>query len=278
MSNATTDGSSMPFNVKNRLLMPSELDSLLRRFGIDIPPNDVNIYRLALVHRSYCTRKNENFIEGNANNPGGGCVCLQECSNERLEFLGDSVLGMVVAAYLYERYPDHDEGFLTTMRARIVNGNMLARLSSKIGIGGMVLISKQIEDAGGRSSAKILEDTLEALIGAIYLDFGSKGIAVAKTFIINMIEGNIDFAELVSKNQNYKDVFLKFFMQQYNYAPKFNDMNVSAHTFGPGDKSCGVCIKTKDGGIVAIGRGVNKKAAELDASFNALKYFNVSTN
>jgi ribonuclease-3 len=255
--------------------MPADLKKLLGAFDINDAPNDISIYRLALVHRSYCTRKNENFIEGNANKPKG-CVGLQECSNERLEFLGDSVLGMVVASYLYERYPDHDEGFLTTMRARIVNGIMLAKLSKKIGIGPIVLISKQIEEANGRESPKILEDTLEALIGAIYLDFKSRGVAVARKFIVNMIESNIDFAELVSKNRNYKDVFLKYFMQQYNYAPKFSDMPVSTHAYGSGDKSCGVCIKTKDGGIIAVGRGVNKKAAESDASYNALRYYNVA--
>ena len=267
--------SSLPFNAKNRLLLPDSLRSLLIANGINEPHNDINIYRLAFVHRSYCTRKNENFIEGNVNNPGD-CVCLQECSNERLEFLGDSVLGLVVADYLYERYPDHDEGFLTNMRARIVNGTMLAKLSLKIGLSDKVLVSKQVEEANGRNNAKILEDTLEAFIGAIYLDYGKLGLAIAKTFIVHVIEHNIDFAELVSKNQNYKDAFMKYFVQHYNYTPKFVEIisNPSSNVY-EGAKSCCICIKANDGGTIAIGRGVNKKSAEIDAAYNALKYFNV---
>ena len=261
---------ALPFNNKNQLLTPLALNALLTRYGVVAPFVDINIYRLAFVHRSYCTRKNENFVEGNVNNPGD-CVCLQECSNERLEFLGDSVLGLVVADYLYERYPDHDEGFLTNMRARIVNGHMLAKLSMKVGLSEHLIISKQVEDANGRTNNKILEDTLEALIGAIYLDFGVAGLSNAKSFIINIIERNIDFAELVSKNQNFKDAFLKYFVQHYNYTPKFVEM---AGPVAHGNTCC-ISIKTSDGGTIAIGKGSNKKSAEMDAAFNALKYYNV---
>ena len=279
-----------PFNPKNRLLCADDLAALLSSYGVTQKPNDINIYRLALVHRSYCTRKNENFVEGNANNPGN-CVCLQECSNERLEFLGDSVLGLVVAGYLYERYPDHDEGFLTTMRARLVNGQMLAKLSKRVGLSDLVLISKQIEEGGGRSNFKVLEDTFEAFLGAIYLDFGeAHGLSAARTFIISVIERYVDFAELVSKNKNHKDAFLKFFLQRYNYAPRFLEMpvvapdsssNNNATSAGAADAAataCTMCIRTKDGTVIGIGRGANKKAAESDASLSALKYFCVAPN
>ena len=95
---------------------------------------------------------------------------LQENSNERLEFLGDSILNLTVARYVFDRYPDDNEGFLTNMRTKLVNGKMLAFLGEKIGLQNHVVISKQIESNRGRSNKNVLEDAFEALIGAIFLD------------------------------------------------------------------------------------------------------------
>ena len=105
----------LPYNPLNILVQKSDILNLTKNF------KDINLYRKAFVHKSYCTRKNENFLNGNINCPPG-CLPLQEDSNERLEFLGDSILNMVVADYLFERYPDENEGFLTRMRTKLVNG------------------------------------------------------------------------------------------------------------------------------------------------------------
>jgi len=201
-------------------------------------------------------------------------MCLQECSNERLEFLGDSVLSVVVAEYLYQRYPDSEEGFLTTLRTKLVNGNMLAYLSSKIGLSDMVVISKQIDENGGRTNQKILEDTFEAFIGAIFLDFKDEGLMMAKDFIINIVETYLDFAELISSNNNYKDIFLKYYQQNHNYLPKFFEVKVNSRS---GTKEYNVCIKNKDGVVISTGKGTNKKQAECNAAYNALIYYGQTT-
>ncbi len=260
----------LPYNANNHVLDEKELCEFLQMHGIDKAVNDINLYRMACVHKSYCTRRNENFVNGNVNCPSG-CLGLQECSNERLEFLGDSVLSLVVAEYLYERFPDSEEGFLTKMRTKLVNGQMLAELAGKTGLGNFVIISKQIDDNGGRGNAKLLEDTFEALIGAIFLDFGSEGLAMARQFIISIIENNIDFAVLVASNTNYKDAFLKYYQHNHNSMPKFYELNVS--TRHGGDKEYNVCIKSKDGTVISSGKGPNKKLAESNAAHNALKYF-----
>ena len=253
----------LPYNADNKLLLANELKQLLEKNGVDAGFKDISFYRMALVHKSYCTRKNENFVNGNVRCPEN-CLGLQECSNERLEFLGDSVLSLVVAEYLYERFPDNEEGFLTKMRTKLVNGEMLASLSDRIGLGRHVLISKQIEENNGRENAKILEDTFEAILGAIFLDLG---FAQAKRFIITVLESNIDFAELVASNNNYKDTLIKYIQHNFNYLPKFQEMRNAT------SKQFTVCVKSKEGSVLGTGKGPNKKAAEANAALNALRYF-----
>lgn len=253
----------LPYNPHNKLLLQHDLKELLTRNGVAADFNDISFYRMALVHKSYCTRKNENFVNGNIRCPEN-CLALQESSNERLEFLGDSVLSLVVAAYLYERFPDNEEGFLTKMRTKLVNGEMLASLSERIGLGAHVLISKQIEENNGRSNQKILEDTFEAFLGAIYLDLG---FDQARNFILAVLETNVDFAELVASNNNYKDTLIKYIQHNFNYLPKFQEMR------SPSVKQFTVCVKSKEGSVLGTGKGPNKKAAEANAALNALRYF-----
>ena len=264
-----SDTEITPYNPKNYLLTADDMKSLFKDHGIIQDYHDLNYYRMAFVHKSYCTRRNENFVNGNIKCPQG-CLALQECSNERLEFLGDSVLNLSVANYLYDRFPDSEEGFLTKIRTKLVNGQMLAVLSEKIGLDRFVLISQQIEENGGRKNQKILEDTFEALIGAIFLDFGENGFSVANDFIINVIEENVDFSELIISNNNYKDILLKYFQHNFSTLPKFVEISVENKTKG---KVYTTGVKNKEGILIATGVGSNKKQSENDAALNALKYF-----
>jgi ribonuclease-3 len=267
---ATTQQSTeTPYNDKNSLITEKELVDILSKYDVVEPIRNIDIYRNAFVHKSYCTRKNENFINGNLKCPSN-CLPLQEESNERLEFLGDSILGKVVGAYLFERYPDENEGFLTKMRTKLVNGKMLAYLSEIVGLKPYIILSKQIEDSEGRNSTNILEDAFEAFIAAIYIDYGDKGDLMARTWILSVIENTLDFAELIKNNHNYKDIFLKYFHQNFNYSPKFFEMkveNVNNH------KRYTVCVKDNKGSIMSIGHGATKKDAENDAAKNALNEY-----
>lgn len=259
------DGTEPPYNQKNKVLDFDTLNSFLTQYDVHIPPNDINLYRKAFVHNSYLVKKNDNCVNGNLSCPGN-CIPLQEESSERLEFLGDSFLGCVVANYLFERYPDSAEGFLTRMRTKLVNGKMLAHLSKSIGLQRWIMISKQIEDTDGRNSTNILEDCFEAFIGAITTDFGgeSDGFKYASKWIISVIENNIDFSELVRNETNYKDMVLKAIQQSHGYIPKFYEM--------PSDnKTYTYCMKDNENNIISIGKGPSRKEAENNAAFNALK-------
>src|SRR5690606_37175292 len=109
---------------------------------------------LSLTHRSYCA-------ENDGTEP-----------NERLEFLGDAVLGMVVTDHLYRTYPDRPEGELAPMRAAVVNAEVLAQVAEEVDVGSALRLGKGEDAAGGRARASILADAIEAVIGAVYLDGG----------------------------------------------------------------------------------------------------------
>jgi len=273
-----------PYNDKNILITEEDVNNILTSFGINLNCLNINLYRKALVNKSYVTRKNENFISGNQNCPDN-CLPLQEESNERFEFLGDSVLSTTVANYLYNRYPDQNEGFLTKMRSKLVNGYMLSELSTHIGINKWLIISKQIEESGGRNNYKILEDIFEAFICAIFMDFNTikenetninniigLGFQVAEKWIINVIEDYVDFAELIKQNNNYKDKLIKYYQHTYLKTPTFYENNIEIKD---GKKIFTIVIKDDNNHILGIGKSDTKKKAEQVASENVLNKLNI---
>jgi ribonuclease-3 len=262
---------TVPYNELNFVISEKEVVNIL---GFDeiVAVHNINFYRRAFVHKSYCTRKNENYIEGNVNCPKD-VLPLQEESNERIEFLGDSILNLAVASYLFERYPDVNEGFLTTMRTKLVNGNMLAFLSTELNLGKYLIISQQIEQNNGRENKNILEDVFEAFIGAIYLDFEKShnaGFQYASRWIVNQIEEHVDFTELMKTSINYKDKLVKLCQHQHQFIPKFYEIDVKEVR---GTKEHTVCVKNNMAEILGVGKGINKKVAEIEASKKALSYY-----
>ncbi len=218
----------LPYNHINIILTENDLRKIFDENGLEgIQFNNINLYRNAFIHKSYCTMKNADFTTGNMKCPPN-CIPLQDMSYERLEFLGDSILSFIVANYLYMRFPDQNEGFLSRLRTRIVNGKMLGYLADKIGFNKYAIISKQVEDANGRSNYKIMEDIFEAFIGAIYIDFqtledtielpkkynfmpmSGVGYFIVEKWIISIIENYIDFSELILQKTNYKDMLINY--------------------------------------------------------------------
>jgi len=262
----------MPYNNKNILLTEDNLQELLHMNGLSNSKfKNINLYRNAFVHKSYCTMKNADFNTGNTKCPTD-CLPLQEMSYERLEFLGDTILGMIVAAYLYERYPDQSEGFLSKLRTKLVNGKMLGYLSDKIGFPKYAIISKQVEDANGRNNYKIMEDIFEAFIGALFLDFEQEGYNVAKTWIIYIIENYIDLAEIILSRSNYKDILVSYMQHHLQDQPKFYEINIVTRD---NNKIFTYCIKDKNNAVIATAKGATKKDAENNVALEALKHYNV---
>lgn len=267
MSNCVME---LPYNSLNKLIQEQDI---LRLLGIFDNINNINIYRRAFVHKSYCTRKNENFLNGNVNCPAD-CLPLQEESNERLEFLGDAILNVVVGKYLFDRYPNVNEGFLTMTRTKLVNGEMLAYLSKELGLNEFVLISTQIESNNGRLNKNILEDTFEAFIGAIFVDWEEKNMSGFKhcnDWIVYVLEEYVDFTDLMTQQKSHKDKLVKFCQHNHQYIPKFYEIDISEVN---GKKVHTVYVKNNQEIIIGIGKGHNKKNAETDAAKKALQYYN----
>ena len=266
---------AVPYNKLNRLIDENEVRAIFKEFGLELRPRNMSLYRKAFVHRSYCVRKNENIIDGNRSCPNE-CVPLQEESNERLEFLGDSVINLLVAAYMYERYPDENEGFLTRLRTRIVNGVQLAEFARRLGLDRYLVISSQIEAAGGRSSAKLLEDAFEAFVGAMYIDFNEMrikneklhgfgiGLQAVQVWLIEMMERNVDFTELIGTNENHKERLIRYMVQHFGVHPRFVDRP-------PSDSNITVAV-LKGEEVLSTFTATTRKAAEQGAARVALEY------
>lgn len=168
------------FNSKNTLITIRDIEHIFKKIGIaQIPVYDITNYIRAFVHKSYCEKHyiidpssiSNNHEHDHDHEKEKECLPLQSFSNERDEFFGDSLIGCIVGRYVYNRYDDQNEGFLTKMRTKIINGIMLAKLAKSIGFQKYVIVSKYVEETcEGRSSTSILEDSLEAFVGAVYLD------------------------------------------------------------------------------------------------------------
>tara|TARA_Y100000389_G_C17307370_1_gene436111 strand:- start:218 stop:868 length:651 start_codon:yes stop_codon:yes gene_type:complete len=201
------------------------------------------------------------------------CLPLFKESYETLEFLGDSFLGCIVSNYLYSRYVNEhsrDEGFLTKLKIRLVCGEQLAYLSGRLNFQGYMIISKHIEDnCSGRNNEHILEDILEAFIGALYLD--SCDYKLVEKFVISTIQQFVDISELISSDNNYKDQILRYFQKNYSIQAKYetckrNETNDFVSVINlPND---GIPCKIQ-------GIGNTKKKAEQDVAKKALIHYRV---
>jgi ribonuclease-3 len=278
----------LPYNNTNIMLKDDDLKNFFDNNGLEgIKYNNINLYRTAFIHKSYCTMKNADFATGNMKCPSD-CIPLQDMSYERLEFLGDAILNMVVANYLYFRFPDQNEGFLSKIRTRIVNGKMLGFLSNEIGFNKFAIISKQVEESNGRSNYKIMEDIFEAFIGALYTDFQNQddqvkmpekiklialtgaGYHIAEKWIITIIETYIDFSELILKKTNYKDMLVSYMQHSIQDTPRFCELGIIT-------KDCvkifNYCVKNRSNDTIATATGFSKKDAENNVSKEALIYY-----
>ena len=287
------DVENAPYNNKNVILTENNLLEIFKKNGLEnIKFKNINLYRVAFVHKSYCTMKNHDFEKSNINCPTD-CLPLQDMSYERLEFLGDALLGMVVASYLYNRFPDQNEGFLSKIRTKLVNGKMLGYLSEKIGFPKYAIISKQVEDSGGRNNYKIMEDIFEAFIGALYMDYQSDndnpnmpehikieplsgaGFYIIEQWIVYIIENYLDMSELITTKNNYKDMLVSYMQHQLQDSPKFYELNVTTRD---NNKVFTYCVKDRNNAVIATSTGLTKKEAENNSSKEALKHYGIDTN
>ncbi len=207
---------------------------------------NITLLQNALAHSSYANERWHNSL----------------MSNERLEFFGDSILGMVVADHLYRNFPDRPEGELTRMRADMVCEPSLAQIAHRIGLGEHLLLGKGEEQGGGRSRESILADAVESVIAACYLD---GGMDAAVGFVQRFVLSNVPVNKL--KNADYKTALQELVQQKKNQILAYQLIGES----GPDhDKQFQVEL-TLNGTVVGTGIGSSKKRAEQEAARIALE-------
>ena len=184
-------------------------------------------------------------------------------SNERLEFLGDAILEYIVSKEIYANFPNKEEGYLTTLRSNLVNTKNLAHIAKKLGIGKRIFLSRGEEEGEGRKNPSLLADTLEAVIGALFLD---QGIEVADEFVKKHLLSEIP--EKISKPlKDAKSRFQEFVQSQGHAAPIYKVIKAS----GPDHNKKFIVEALVDGKPMGKGTGKNKSSAAQSAAENALK-------
>jgi ribonuclease-3 len=204
-------------------------------------------YVQALTHRSY--------LESNESNGS---------SNERLEFLGDSVLSLVVAQYLFENFPDENEGFLTKLRSRFVNRKSLGGAAEDLGIGELVILGNNIQESFVKNSKTVLADTFEALIGALYLD---RGLETCREFILRRLVYPKIQGDDYLIDENYKSQLLEYTQANKIPPPVYEVTNEE----GPHHERTFTVWVSVNNDELGVGKGKNKKTAEQNAARIALK-------
>ena len=254
--------------MKERTLLPFSLSRILKRFLghkdatgratyslskksiedlVGFPVSNMELYERAMMHRSLLR----------------GEVPQDLKSNERLEFLGDAVLGFITAEHLFDQFPDKDEGFLTRLRAKLVNGKALAACAENINLGDLILMSKNMAQEKGRSNRTILADALEALIGAIYLD---KGLEKARVFIHRTMLEQVDLIQLAHQYDNYKSILLEYAQARGWSQPQYRVVTEQ----GPSHAKIFTVDAILKGEAFGRGQGGSKKLAEQRAAKEAL--------
>jgi dsRNA-specific ribonuclease len=192
-----------PYNMNNRFITKQEVIELLQLGDVDNEILHLEYYQLSFIHKSYCKKKDfKQTQELELAERPSGCLKLQPESNERLEFLGDSIISSTVAKYLYDRYPNQDEGFMTKIRTRLVNGEALAKLARIINLQDHIIISRHVEErCNGRNNTRILEDAFESFIGAMFLDFNTISL---DQYYDKYSEKNMIFDKMKNHIQNLK--------------------------------------------------------------------------
>jgi|LSQX01.3.fsa_nt_gb ribonuclease-3 len=211
---------------------------------------DIHLIITALTHSSYA-------------NEAGGKIPY----NERLEFLGDSVLGLVISDYLYKTYSDLSEGELSKIRAGVVSEYSLAQRAREIGLGSYLRLGKGEDNFGGRDRSSVLADAMEAVIGAVYLD---GGLDAAKTYVLNQLR-SIIVSQLAGKgHQDYKTRLQELLQSRSSLEITYRIVREE----GPDHDKWFTAEVYHGGATIGRGQGKSKKEAEQQAACQALSKLN----
>ncbi len=205
-----------------------------------------NLLNQALTHRSYAYEYPRTKI----------------ADNERLEFLGDSILGLTISDYIYRHFPDHQEGDMTQIKSTLVSRTTLAALAQRLGIGKSLLLGRGETRSGGDEQPSNLVGAFEAVIGAIYLDGGFRK---ACKFIESHFKDELKDALKNGAKKDYKSILQEYSLRAYKLTPRYKVISEA----GPEHKKHFEVAVFLGNEIHGVGKGKSKKSAEQDAAYSA---------
>lgn len=246
----------MEYNKNNIEITRSEIECMLRQYNVQLPINNIQLYKRAFIHHSYTVIKNG----------GGGCGVKEDASiiienvpvplsvpvssvcennipfstksNERLEFIGDGILECITKLYLYRRFPHANEGFMTEKKIALVKNEAIGKVAYDMGLQKWFILSKQSEEKNLRNNLKTLGCLFEALVGAIYLDFNNTnindtddlfnkvfisgpGYQITQLFIESIFEQHVDWNSLILNDENYKNILQVKIQKEFKTTPGY---------------------------------------------------------
>jgi ribonuclease-3 len=239
-------------NNSNHFLTKNNIEDFYKKYDIITCINDVSIYQEAFIHNSICSKNNY----------------------QRLEFFGDSIINMLVTEYLFNKFPNYNEGELTKLKSEIVSTKHLSIISKKLNFNYYVIYTSNMEfKFNGRDNDKIIGDIFESFIAACYID---KGFDLTKEYFFNILNKEIDFNFLnIKKNTNYKGIISIYYQKLCNSTPKY----VIKDEIGPShNKIYIVELIDNNNNIIGLGKNTTKRGAEMIAAENALENLNININ
>lgn len=272
------------FNPANVLLTKQDLYLILEKAGMPcdgkirhkIAELNIKDLQVAFNHKSYCLyhiKTSDELKEEARHWP----IQLQQTSNERFEFLGDSVIDLIIAEYLFDRFPKEKEGFLTRLRTKLVCTKTLAKFGKHLNLTKFIIMSKYVEDiCGGRDNPKLLENCFESFVGVSFKLFG---LAFCADFVIGLVENIdlVDFSDIIENDDNYKDQLLRYCHKNCDGRnPVYKQLQVEGQSNHAIFTMC-VLVPVGEPGSeqmqqMGVAKGPNKKEAEQESAKIALQF------
>ena len=232
-----------PYNELNVLISNDEIHSVLKKYGLNVPIFNYELYKRAFIHRSYTKRPH---LENELNNiviapKPDNAMDLFTKSNERLEFIGDGVLECITKYYLYRRFPKENEGFTTEKKIALVKNESIGKMALEMGLHKWFILSKNAESKQIRMNVKKLGCLFEAFIGAMFLDFNriqihdndkwfdnlfvcGPGFQMVQIFVESVFEKHVDWMNLIQNDDNFKNILQVKIQKEFKVTPHYLDV------------------------------------------------------
>jgi dsRNA-specific ribonuclease len=272
-------------NEHNKSITENFINKIFKYYNFEHKVKNLRNFQIAMTHVSYLsksivkdkTAKLLKDIPPISNDKKNFAMPLQQEDYNTFEYYGDSVIHLALTQYLYERYPSKDPGFLTKVRTKIERAETLSFLSKKIGLDKYVVIGRNMELNNARvNDVHLTEDIFEAFIWALFLE---STYLDCKIFIVSVMEKEIDFAEMINLDDNYKEQVMQLFHKMKWKDPKYVEkIEDRKKTLNCHDQEFVVClIEQENNQVLGIGCGNTKSKAEQNAAYSALINFKNKT-